>query len=176
MNANMIKSIKAAEAALARQESEEIGDLPPGHPLQEEVERQRSVLNGDLASLPESHPLRRALLEAKLRLENREERQKEQDKKVEIRKAKRIEARQVRQVRRDAEEDKIRMSRDSMRTINSGIDRTLDAMKDLSDKIEENNEQLCSSQMGRASMLRLQRLVQAAITGLDGARIRTGRV
>jgi hypothetical protein len=176
MDADMVKNIKAAESVLARQAAEELGDLPPGHPLQEEVERQRALLDGDLGELPENHPLRRALLEAKARMEQREQREAEQTKTAEVRKAKRLEAKKVRRAQRDAEEERIRLSRDSMATVNAGIDQALDAMHDLTIKIEENAEQISTSQLGRASMMRLQRLVQASTTALQDARLRSGRI
>jgi len=176
MNANMLKSLKEAEAVLARTEAERLSDLPDGHPLKAEVDRQKAVLDGDLSGLPEGHPLRRALLEAKERHERRLQQEAEEGGKVEVRKAKRLDEAKVRRDARKAEDERERVARDAAKSVNAGIDKVLVSMDELGRIVEENERVFVGSHLGRANMLRIRRLVQAAVAGLEGSRLRAGRM
>ena len=61
ISGGMLSAAKDAEASLARRDAEDLGNsLPEGHPLREEVERQKAMI-GDLSGLPAGHPLLQAL-------------------------------------------------------------------------------------------------------------------
>jgi hypothetical protein len=66
ISGSMLDRAKKAEELLAMAEAKGLGDfLPDDHPLKEEVDRQKSMLGGDLSGLPPGHPLLRALESAK---------------------------------------------------------------------------------------------------------------
>ena len=89
---NMLNRIKAFDESIARQEARSLEDvLPDGHPLKEEVEKQKALLGGDLQGLPPGHPLLVRLQAAKENYDRnkvQEESQGMQDKAVELKKAK----------------------------------------------------------------------------------------
>ena len=174
---NMLNRIKAFDESIARQEARSLEDvLPDGHPLKEEVEKQKALLGGDLQGLPPGHPLLVRLQAAKENYDRnkvQEESQGMQDKAVELKKAKKIEdikrANEGR-VKRAEEHEFAEEYSISARNINKGLDDVHESVRGLWTAMEENEENLNKNPLNRGRVLRLKRLLSAVERGLSESR------
>lgn len=174
---NMLNRVKAFDESIARQEARALEDvLPDGHPLKEEVEKQKALLGGDLSGLPAGHPLLVRLQAAKEAYERgkvQEESQQMQEKAVELRKAKKIEEAKTandNKVKRAQERETADECSESARNVNKGIDEVQVSVRKLWVVFGENEENLNKNPFNRARMLRLKRLLLAVERGLSESR------
>ena len=186
MKAKTISGAMAAEAALAKQEAEEleaaIDELPEDHPLKLEAARQRQAMGGDLAGLPATHPLRAAMEEARLRYEAGEaeaeaeaEAQSEQEQ-IKIRRAKKLDAKKAAAAQRRREEEKEERLRTATKSINASMTETVDALKRLNDNIMASQEDFAGDRYAMMKLERLNRVVVAAMRGIHESKLNVGRV
>ena len=168
----MLSSVKEAEASLARQESQDLEKgIPDGHPLRDEVEKQKALL-GDLSGLPPGHPLLRAMQLAKESYEKiQEQKQSEQDKVSKVKKAKKVDADKAARNARRIEEENAEKRASAAKMVNTGIDGSLVSIRGLYRVIGECEEILNNDPMGRARVSRLKRLLYATERGLSDCRI-----
>ena len=174
ISGEMIANAKKAESELARDEAKRIGaSLPEGHPLKAELERQRSILGGDLSGLPPGHPLLTAIEEAKKRYDDNVEKTsvKPTESKSEIRKAKKIDLEAIKREARRKEDDTADKRRTIVGGVNKGIDSVLKGVADLFKTVAENEEILNIEPIGRAKCARLKRLLFAMERGVAECRI-----
>jgi len=162
---SMLNKVKAAEDSLARQEAKKLEvALPEGHPLKEEVEKQKAILGGDLSGLPPGHPLLRALEAAKETYEKSKTEtivQETESPNVELRKAKKLEDVSVRRNRFAQEarqsEDKYAVARD----VNKSVEGVLVAVRGLWEKLASNEEILDRDPMNKAKVMRMRQVLVA---------------
>jgi len=168
----MLSSVKDIEASLARRDSEDLErGLPEGHPLREEVNKQKALL-GDLSSLPPGHPLILAMQAAKDRYEQQQtQRTEEQTHAADVRKATKVDADKVRRAARVAEDDQKIKRQDAAKQVNSCIEGTLGTVKELYRVLSQHEELLNMEPLSRARAGRLKRLLFAAERGLSECRI-----
>jgi len=184
-DADMISGAMAAEAALAKEETDDlehaIGSLPEGHPLRAEVENQKRIL-GDLAGLPPGHPLLVAMEEARLRYEAAESETEDgadeaaaERERVKVRRAKKLDAKKARAEERRREDEEEERLRAATKRINSSMNETIDALRRLGDNIEASREDFAGDRYALMKLERLGRLVTAAVRGVGESRLKAGR-
>jgi hypothetical protein len=168
----MLVAAKSAEASLAQQEAKELeSGLPPGHPLRDEVEKQKALV-GDLSGLPPGHPLLNALQAARERYDQQQKiRKTEQDKTAEVRKAKKVDEIKTRDAARRLEEEQADYRKNAAKELNSGILKILDAVKDLYGVVAKHEEIFNIDPIGRTDVGRLKRLLFASERGLSECKI-----
>lgn len=182
LSASVIGKLKSMEQSIAREVSKKLEDsVPEGHPLKAEIEKQKSIMGGDLSGLPEGHPLVKALKVAKETYEVRqieENKDKSGEKKPEddsgLRKAKRLDEDKVRRARMNQEErdgDEIRVA---TKNVNSQIDEILSNVHKAWQVLGGYEEVFNRNPNSRAKFLRLKRILFATERGLSETRI--GRV
>jgi len=176
ISGEMISAMKNAELRLAQRESEDLEKaLPEGHPLQEEVAKQKAML-GDLSGLPPGHPLLQAIRAAKDRYEQQQaQKVEEQDKTAEVRKAKKIEEDQARRTARNEEDAQIERWTVSVKTFNVGVDGILGEVRKLYKTMSEHEEILNIDPVSRMKVGRMKRLLFAAERGLSDLKIAKAR-
>ncbi|RLA97267.1 MAG: hypothetical protein DRG83_16130 [Deltaproteobacteria bacterium] len=175
MDASVLESAKAAEASLRREEIKRtIEDIPKDHPLQQAIKENR-LQASDLADLPDQHPLLQALKAAKERYDLNEARKDEQARTAEIKKAKRIERKQVRQAEREREAIQRSTAASAADIVNERIDHTSDAVKALIGALEDGMESLRAMPEARMKVMRLERLANAMLSGLASSRLKVRR-
>ena len=181
-NASMITGAMAAEAALAREDTEgleeTIDQLPEDDPLRLEAMAQKKLM-GDLTGLPSGHPLLLALNEARLRYEDRmSEPEDEEDpaEVIKIKKAKRLDAKKAATEARNKEEDQNQRLRAASKQMNSSITETMDALQRLSDNIIASQEDFVGERYAQMKLERLYRIVQATMRGVSESKLNPGRV
>jgi len=173
ISGNMITGVKAAEEALAREEAKGLEDaLPEGHPLKEEVEKQKAMMGGDLSGLPPGHPLIRALQHAKRSYDAKKavEDTKEQFR-TQIRKVKKIDPNAAKRVERAREDDESEHRISSAGMVNNEIQALLLKVKDLYGILAQHEESLNTDPFSRTKVLRLKRMMMAMERGLADCRI-----
>ena len=174
ISGSILGKLKAAEDSLARQETKALDDfLPKGHPLKEEVEKQKALLGGDLKDLPPGHPLLRMLEAAKRSYEITQaesEAKKMKDEAVKVRKAKRVEEASVKKEKLAQEDAEAEQRRVTAKVINSGIAEVLTAIKSMWGNLASSEEVMNKDPMGRARLLRLKRILYATERGLSEIR------
>lgn len=177
ISGDMIAAAQKAEGILAKQEFEALeASLPEGHPLQEEVNKQKAVL-GDLSGLPAGHPLIVAMKAAKERYDQQQaQKSVEQNKTAEVRKARKIDEDRARQDARRVDDDQTEKWNGSAKQFNAGIDSTLGEVRKLYKTMADNEEFLNIDPLSRAKVTRLKRLLFAAERGLSELRITKARV
>lgn len=177
ISGTMIANARKAEEVLARQQVKNLDEfLPEGHPLKEEAARQKSMLGGDLNGLPPGHPLLRALEAAKRNYEAKkaeENRDKGPDQSAMTgpRKAKRPDKDATRKVARRQEDEMSDKRRAAAMRVNKGIERVLEAVRELRMEVSESEEILNNEPFSRTKTSRLKRLVFAAERGVSECRI-----
>lgn len=163
----ILDRVKAAEDSLARQETKSLeAVLPEGHPLRDEVEKQKALLGGDLSGLPPGHPLLRALQAAKEAYDRSHadveikttEAEKEQ---VEPRRAKRLEEADARKKRIVQEEAESGRRREAAKIVNKGVDEILASVRNLWEKLAASEEVLTGEPMNRARIMRMKQMLVA---------------
>jgi len=171
ISGGMLSAAKDAEASLARRDAEDLGNsLPEGHPLREEVERQKALI-GDLSGLPAGHPLLQALQAAKNRFDQQQEqRAKEQNKTAEVRKAQ-GESREDARKKARAEEEQTKQWMEASARVNAGLKEALEAIRVLYKVLADNEEILNIEPLSRAKVGRMKRLLYATERGLSDGRI-----
>jgi len=177
ISGSMLDRAKKAEEVLAREEAKGLGEfLPDDHPLKAEVERQKSMMGGDLAGLPPGHPLLRALETARRQYEAKRASEAVGDVKgsgdgVVVRKAKRLDQDAARRQARRQEDELADRRRDAVADVNRGIEAVLKASKELFEVVSQGEEALSSDPFGRAKAARLKRLLFATERGISECRI-----
>lgn len=172
VSGSLLSAVKNAEASLARQESRDLEHgLPEGHPLHEEVEKQKAAL-GDLSGLPPGHPLLISMQAAKERFDHQQsQKDKEQKKTAEVRKAQDVAADRIKKASRRAEEEQNEQLVGVAKQINGGIDGTLSEVRRLYKVMADNEEILNIDHVSRAKAGRLKRLLFAVERGISECRI-----
>ena len=172
VNGAMLSSVKDMEASLARRDAEDLEKgLPEGHPLRDEVNKQKALL-GDLSGLPPGHPLMMAMQAAKDRYDQQQaQRTVEQTNTAEVRRATKIDADKEKRATRIADDEKELKRRDAAKQVNSGIEGTLGTVKELYRVLSQHEELLNIDPLSRARASRLKRLLFAAERGLSECRI-----
>jgi hypothetical protein len=185
LDAGMLGQLKDVEQKLAAKEAKALEDaVPDGHPLKGEIEKQKALLGGDLSGLPAGHPLLRALQTAKDTYEARKVEEEKVEAKAQkeapdeeaakLRKAKRLEEVEARRKRYNEEEQQADEMRDASKEVNGKLDVVLSSVRELWQIMERNEEVLSRTQMGKARVMRLKRLVFATERGLSETRM--GRI
>lgn len=181
LRAKTLKGIMGAESQLARREARNMLDsLPPGHPLLQAAgeEMRRS---GDIADLPDTHPLKIEIAEAKKRFDERQQTET-QEKKGEtaespkVKKARRLkQAREVRE-RIAREEQEHQERQDAAKSINGVIDKNIIMTEELLTVVRQNVNPFREDPFTRARLSRLERLALAVRRGLIEGKLSTIRV
>jgi len=172
VDVSMLTGAKDLERSLAKEEAERVLDVvPDGHILKDELEKHKELL-GDLADLPPGHPLVQALVDAKARYETQDQREDEQSKTAEVRKAKKIDkdkAQREREARRlEAEE----VRKQAANGINKGIDILIEGVRALYGSLEEVEGVLNEEPVCKSKVLKLKRLMFAMERGVSECRIK----
>ena len=173
ISGKMLSAAKDAEMILAREESRGLENiLPEGHPLKEEVDKQKALLGGDLSGLPPGHPLLLALETAKRNIESQNafdiERQKAR---TEVKKAQKIDPNAAKREARRQEDDITDRRREAAKSINDSIESVLKDVRELFGELSANEELLNTEPFSRAKAARLRRLLFAAERGISDCRI-----
>ena len=175
---NMLNRVKAFDESIARQEARALEDvLPDGHPLKEEVEKQKALLGGDLSGLPPGHPLlvrlqvaKEAYERGKVQEDSQQMQDKAQEKAVELRKAKKLNEVKASRERRIAETELAEEYGGAAKNVNKGLDEVQVAVRRLWHMFGENEENLNKNPLNRGRVLRLKRLLSAVERGLSESR------
>lgn len=179
ITASQLTGMRALESDLARRETRQVlEDLPPGHPLLE-VAQQEAARSGDIAELPDTHPLKVAIREAQERLlaaQAAASTQEVQQEVLKVRKAKRLQANKEYQSKIDAEEEQRQKRIDACNVINEKIDIAVQSVDTLLTVLGGNIECFDEDQYARTKMARLDRMMRAVRRGLTDSRLRTARV
>jgi hypothetical protein len=176
MDMKSIEGVKAAESSLRRDDVEKLlGDVPEGHPVGDAV-RKGEIGSSDLAGLPDGHPFIRALVEAKERMERADRKREDEAEAREVRMARRVEKRDAEDAERRRDEACRAAALGASRMVNDRIDRATDAMQSLADVLKDVGTELASVPDTRARALRLSRIADATIAGLQASRLRVRRV
>jgi hypothetical protein len=181
-----ITGAMAAEAALARKEAEElerdIESLPDDHPLKLAALEERRRTGGDLAALPSGHPLLMEMEAAKIKHEERERLESEDDarqeerEQIKLRKAKKLNAKKAAAERRIREDERESRLRNATKRINSSMSDTMDSLRILSDNVEASKEDFRHDNYATMKLDRLNRLIVATMRGISESKISAGRV
>jgi hypothetical protein len=173
ISGRMLSAVKDAEIALAREEAKGLEDtLPEGHPLKEEVDKQKSLLGGDLSGLPPGHPLLVALESARKNIEAQKAFDAEREKaRTEIKKAKKIDPNDVKREVRKQEDEVTDKRRQAAKVVNERIESVLKDVKVLFDELVANEELLNTDPFSRVKAARLRRLLFATERGISDCRI-----
>lgn len=188
---NMKKTVNiagaiAAEKSLAREHALELerslDNLPDDSPLKEALIEEKGKLKGDLAGLPDSHPLLLEMEEARLRFEEEElyadeqaQYIKEQGELKEVRRAKRLEAKKVYTEQRRRDDDREELLREATKRINSSMSETMDSLKRLADNITASQEDFQTDQYSLMKLERLNRVLTATMRGIGQSKLNAGR-
>jgi hypothetical protein len=176
ITASSLSKIRAIEGDLARKESKQlIEDLPPGHPLLD-MAQQEAGRTGDLTSLPETHPLKVALNEARERVLAQQEKEKSSIEAVKVRKAKRIKDQKEYLDRAKVEEEEKEKRIDSFKVINEKIDKTIQCVDTLLTVLVSNSEVFGEDHYNHTKAARLERMIKAVRRGLSDSKLRISRV
>jgi hypothetical protein len=172
ISGGMLSAAKDAEASLARREAEDLGNsLPEGHPLQEEVEKQKALV-GDLSGLPPGHPLLRALQAAKERYDQQQaQRAEEQGKAAEVRKSQTGSKDEDRRKARAKEDEQTEQWMEASARVNTGLKNAIESIRVLYKVLADNEEILNIEPLSRAKVGRMRRLLYATERGLSDGRI-----
>lgn len=176
LTANQLTGLRTLESDLARRETRQVlEDLPPGHPLLEAAQ-QEAARSGDIADLPDNHPLKVALVEAKERVLAQQAAEKQQEEQLKVRKSKRLQASKEYKERVDAEEEQRQKRVDACKVINEKIDNTVNSVDTLLTVLAGNFECFDEDQFARTKLARLDRMMRAVRRGLTDSRLRTARM
>jgi len=171
VDVNMLTGAKDAERSLAKEETRKLEDsIPEGHILKDEIDKQKALL-GDLGDLPPGHPLIKMLMDAKARYETKDEREEEQGKTAEVRKAKKIEKSKQ---RREEEERRVAAEgfrKDAAKNINKGIDSLMSGIRSVCEDISEAEEVLNRDPSCKVKVMKAKRLLFAMERGISECRI-----
>jgi len=171
-----IESIKAAESSLRRDDMERLLDeVPADHPIGEAV-RKGEIGSADLMGLPDGHPVIRALREAKDRMELVVKREKDEAGAREVRMARRVRKREVENAERVREEERRGKVLKAASIVNDRIDVAIVAIRALADDLRGMEAELMSASDTRARALRLSRIADATLAGLEASRLRVRRI
>lgn len=170
LKGSLLGKVKAAEESLAREDIKEMEEsLPEGHPLKEEVEKQKALLGGDLKDLPIGHPVFRMLQasrQAYERSKQEEESQKIKNEAVQVRKAKRIGEIKARKEKIAVEDESAENRRIAAKAVNKCVDDIVVSMRDTwkilagSEKIFDNDP------YDRRKVVKMKNLLAAVERGL----------
>lgn len=170
----------AAEAALAKEDSKHLEEamefLSDGQAKQEA--RSLKAMLGDLANVPEGHPVRVAVEEARIRFEAEQALRQEEAEQPpqEIKKAKKLDARKAERTRRDRMEQSNARIRSAAKVVNSSMTEAIDSLKRLSDNIEASREDFSRDRYAQMKLERLNRLLLATMRGIAESKVNVGRV
>ena len=173
IDGRMLSAAKDAEVALAREAVKGLEDvLPDGHPLQEEVNKQKSLLGGDLSGLPPGHPLLVALESAKKNIEAQKTIEGDREKiGTGIKKAKKIDPNAAKREARRAEDETTDRRIVAAKSVNDNIESVLKNVKMLFDDVSANEEILNTDPFSRVKTARLKRMLIATERGISDCRI-----
>jgi len=172
ISGQMLTNAKKAEEVLAREAAKRLEDaLPPDHPLRVEVEKQKSLMGGDLSGLPPGHPLLRALEVAKNRYEEKKDVEKVDAARPEPRKAKKVDPNAARIEARRAEEEETDRRRAVAGEVNRRIEAVVDDAKELFKFVASNAEILNTEPFSMAKMARLRRMLSATERGVSECKL-----
>lgn len=176
----MITGAKASEEALNKAETKRLDaemkrlekSIPEGHPLKEEIEKQKSLV-GDLSGLPPGHPLLVGLAQSKERYEKTQESKTTDGEDVELKKVRKIDTieRKAKRVARQQESDGEDRRFYASKNVNKRVEETLSSVKNLWSVLNENEEILNTHPIGRTRVMRLKRLLFAMERGLTESKI-----
>jgi DNA repair exonuclease SbcCD ATPase subunit len=184
-----ITGAMAAESALAKEEMQNLeqnfdktlDELSDSHPLKKLALEEKGKMGGDLSGLPPNHPLLVAMEEAKLRYEERESLEKEhaqyqqEQEKIKIRHAKKLNAKKALADKRRREDEREQVVRVATKRINSSMSETMDSLKRLRDNIRASQEDFAGDSYALMKLQRLDRLIQATMRGVTESKINAGR-
>ncbi len=175
-----LSRIKAADVLVARSErsveiDRRIAELSEDDPLRVELERQKAMF-GDLGDLPPGHPLIQNLLAAERRYGEIVDAEEEESKAQDVRKAKRVEKRQTESNERDRQDRAIDSRVDVSKNLNAKLEDALRSLAALHATLNESRDELSNDQYLKARVLQMDRLLSASRKGLEGLRISTARV
>jgi len=174
ISGKLLAGAQAAESSLARSQYDELeAALPEGHPLQEQVEKYKAELGGDLSGLPENHPLILQMKAAKERYDAdiAEETEEAQDKAKEVKKAKKLDREKARKDRLAQEDEQDRLRKGAATEVNQQIDNVLDSIRGMYKVLADHEENLNIHPISRARCLRLKRMLVAVERGLSESRM-----
>ena len=182
---DLLSGARAAERQLHRNEIRRLKEsLPEGHPLLQELDAEEARMDGDLGGLPTNHPLILAMKAAAERWDQEHgpgtggdedeeglEDGLEAENPVEVRKAKKLDARTARREEIAKDEEQTQARREAAKEINDQIAIAMGAMKELYRVVSEREESLISNPLARTKTERLKRLLYAVERGLSDSRI-----
>jgi hypothetical protein len=176
ISVRMLDQAKSAESVLAREEARRLEEaLPEDHPLRPAVEQAKAELGGDLSGLPPGHPLLRQMESAKARMETRTALDVNRERLREVKQVKKLDPEKARQdakrVARKQEEDASEKKKAAAGQVNRSIDALLDGAKELHRVVEENEGALAIDPFSRSKVARLKRLLFATERGVSECRI-----
>lgn len=175
LTATHLSGLKSLEGNLARQEGRQIlQDLPPGHPLLDAIQDE-SGRGSDIGNLPDTHPLKLAIKEAKERLEAQQANEGQQQD-LKIRKAKRLQESKEYQARVNDEEEQRQQKVDVCKVINEKIDISAQSIDTLLTVIGGSLEIFTDDPFARTRLVRLDRMMRAVRRGLTDSRMKTSRI
>jgi len=178
-----LSDVIAAEEALARKEEDSLGlavEMLPDGPLKEKAKEARG--SGDLAGLPEGHPLRIALESARVRYEDHLEREKAREnvsseREVETSAAERSRARRAkRRENRIREEDNSRRFSSVVSSYNSELEALGSSLARLKGKIGGVQTELDGNLYARQKLARTERMILAVERGIFESKLNVRRV
>jgi len=173
----LLADAKAAESTLRRQELQMMKDtLPPGHPMEGELDKAKAELGGDLDGLPDNHPLIVEIRAAEARAERAEEEaeEKAEEDARKVRKAQKMDRAKARREQIAKEETEAHELRDAATAVNSELETAVAAVRRAYEALEANEEVLARNRMNAARTARLKRLLFAFERGASETRM--GRV
>lgn len=178
IRAKTLKGIMGAESQLARKEARDmLNALPADHPLVHAADEERKR-SGDIAELPDGHPLKVELAEAKQRFDERkaEEAAPAKPDVAKVRKAKRIKETREFQERLAREEIEKQERVAAAKTINGAVDRGIVSMDEVLTVARQNFDLFGEDPFIKARLSRLERLAMAVRRGLVEGKLSTVRL
>lgn len=169
---NLLNRVKAAEETLAKEEAKVLeGVLPEGHPLKEEVERQKAILGGDLRGLPPGHPLLKMLQASK---EAYDRAQAEgsgaeggpENEELKVKKAKKVDDVKARRDRIAQEEAVTEEKLGAIKVVNKHLDDVLGSIRAAWQALAENEDVLAANMLNRRRVVKVKGLLMAVERGL----------
>lgn len=175
-----ISEVMAAESALAREESnnlESAMEYVSDDVVKREARSLKAML-GDVANIPKGHPIRVAIEEARIRYEEDQALRREEKSlpEVELKKARKIDARKEDRHRREKIESSNERVRSAAKLVNLSMTEAVDALRRLSRNIEASSDDFSRDRHAQMKLQRLNRVLQATVRGIVESKVNVGRV
>lgn len=184
---SILTAAKSAESSLRGEEIKNlVGALPDGHILRQEVDRIGTEMGGDLAGLPDGHPLLLQLRAAEERYgkprknddssesgESSEQssEQAAEERFTELKRAKKIEKDKKRAAQFASEEERASVHRQAATEVNKGIEIVIDSVRNLYSVLAEKEKVLMTDPISRARTNRLKQLLYAVERGIGSSKM-----